>query len=78
MVQTSPNTQTQSVLPSKSLTILEDQLNSEALAIKKYNLFANSCSDPNLKSVCERAEQMHRLHFDTLCNYLNSHNKPMQ
>ncbi len=78
MVQTSPADQTESILPSKSLIILEDQLNYEALSVRKYNLYASYCCDPNLKNVCERAEQMHRRHFDTLYNYLTSHNKPMQ
>lgn len=69
---------TQSMLDDKNLTVLEDQLNAEALVIKKYTLYKTQCTDPNLKSICEHAEQMHRRHFDSLYSYLQSHNKPMQ
>lgn len=69
---------TESILAGKNLTVLEDQLNSESLAIKKYTTYKSQCSDPNLKNICEHAEQMHRRHFDVLFNYLQSHNKPMQ
>ncbi len=68
----------ESMLADKNLTILEDQLNVEALAIKKYVMYKSQCTDPNLKNVLEHAEQMHRKHFETLFNYLQQHNKPMQ
>lgn len=66
------------MIESKNLTLIEDQLNYEALCNKKLNLYANYCTDQNLKSVCTKAAQMHKQHFDTLLNYLNSHNKPQQ
>jgi len=78
MVNTSPNPEVQSMIASKNLTILEDQLNYEALSAKKLNLYSSYCSDPNLKNVCEKAEQMHKRHFTALYNYLESHNKPQQ
>jgi hypothetical protein len=78
MVNNTPANTAQSMLASKNLTILEDQLNYEALSTKKLNLYSSYCSDPNLKNVCERAEQMHRKHFDILYDYLNTHNKPQQ
>lgn len=79
MVSTSPtNGQEQSMLTSKNLTILEDQLNFEALASKKLDLYAKQCQDANLKNICEKASQMNKRHFDALFAYLNDHNKPQQ
>lgn len=66
------------MIASKNLTMLEDQLNYEALCNKKMSLYANYCQDQNLKNVCQKAAQMHKQHFDQLLNYLNSHNKPQQ
>lgn len=60
-------------MPEKSLTMLEDMLGAESMAVKKYQFYAANCSDPNLKTVCEKAEQMHRKHFDTMFQYLNSY-----
>lgn len=66
------------MLTSKNMSILEDQMSKEALNYKKMNLYSNYCNDQSLKNVCQKAAQMHKKHFDTLYNYLNSHNKPMQ
>lgn len=72
------NQQGQAMLSSKNLTILEDMLNYESLYYKKLNLYSQSCNDPQLKDICNRAAQLHKQHFDVLFNYLNSHNKPAQ
>ena len=79
-MQNQNQTQNQSMgmLSSKNLTILEDQMSKESLNYKKMNLYAEYCTDQQLKSVCQKAAQMHKKHFDTLYNYLNTHNKPMQ
>jgi len=76
--QTQMQNQNQGALSSKNLTILEDQMSKEALNFKKMNLYADYCNDQQLKTVCQKAAQMHRKHFDTLYNYLNSHNRPAQ
>ena len=60
-------------MPEKSLTMLEDMLGAESMAVKKYQFYAANCSDPNLKTVCEKAEQMHKKHFDPMFQYLNSY-----
>jgi len=73
--QTTNNNQI-SMIGSKNLTMLEDQLNYEMLCNRKFSLYASYCQDQNLKNVCQKASQMHRQHFDQLYNYLNSHNKP--
>lgn len=64
-----------SLLACRNLNVLEDLLNGESLSVKKFNIFANSCSEPSLKSLCERANKMHRNHFETLFGYLTAHNK---
>ena len=80
MVTTSPTNQNEqmSILTTKNLTILEDQLKHEALAAKKLKLYAGYCADAGLKTIFEKASQMHKRHFDTLFNYLNDHNKVLQ
>jgi len=74
----SPNSNVTSMLPAKSLTILEDQMNHEALAYKKFDSYERACQDQELKDLCRNAKQMHKKHFDTLFSYLNDHNKPQQ
>jgi len=76
MNATQSQNQGMAMLSAKNLTILDDQLSKEALNYKKMNLYADYCTDQQLKSVCQKAAQMHKKHFDTLFNYLNSHNKP--
>lgn len=70
------NTTQQAMIDSKNLSILEDQLNYEALCNKKLSVYADYCTDQNLKQVCQKAAAMHKQHFDSLFSYLNSHNKP--
>ncbi len=79
-MQSQSQTQNQNtgMLSAKNLTILEDQMSKEALNYKKMNLYSDYCTDQQLKTVCQKAAQMHKSHFDTLYNYLNSHNKPNQ
>ncbi len=60
-------------LDSKNLTILEDQMNHEALAAKKSAFMASQFTDPALKGVANTLAQHHRQQFDKLFNYLNSH-----
>lgn len=74
----SQNQATKAMLSSKNLTIIDDQLSKEALNFKKMSMYANTCNDQQLKTICQKAAQMHKKHFDSLYNYLNSHNKPAQ
>lgn len=60
-------------LESKNLMILEDQMNHEALAVKKCEMMATTLTDPQLKGIAQAIAQHHRQHFDKLLNYLNSH-----
>ncbi|MHB8125809.1 MAG: hypothetical protein ACYDEJ_09270 [Desulfitobacteriaceae bacterium] len=60
-------------LSSKNLTILNDQLGSEALLVHKYSFAAQSVNDPAIRTQLYSISEQHRKHYDTLLNYLNSH-----
>ena len=62
-----------SMLLSKSLAILGDQMQHEFVACKKAAFYANSFSDPQLQAVANQLATDHRQRFDRLFNYLNSH-----
>jgi len=64
---------TQPVIESKNLNILEDRMKSEALAAKKSEVYAEYFADPQLKSCAQRIAQHHRDNFESLLNYLESH-----
>lgn len=58
-------------LTAKELSALEDQLNCEQMLIKKFKLFAQSASDPQIKTTCENMAARHKQHFDTLMGHLS-------
>lgn len=60
-------------IEQKNLSILEDQLNYEALAVKKYRQASQFCTNPDIVNLCNEASTRHRRHFDQLLSYLNSH-----
>ncbi len=60
-------------IQTKSLTILEDQMQHELLACKKARQYAQSFENPALKNLAETVAQRHCERFDRLFNYLNSH-----
>ena len=60
-------------IQTKSLTILEDQLQHEFLACKKAKQYAASLDNPALKNLANTIADCHRERFDRLFNYLNSH-----
>ena len=62
-----------SMIQSKSLTILEDQLQHEYVACRKSEFYAANFSDPQLKAVATQLANDHRQRFNRLFNYLNSH-----
>lgn len=57
-------------LSAKELTALEEQLGSEQMLVKKYETFAQSCTDPTLKSQLERMAGLHQVHFNKLKTHL--------
>ena len=60
-------------IQTKSLTILEDQLQHEFLACKKAQQYAKSFENPALKNMADGIALHHRERFDRLLDYLVSH-----
>ena len=58
---------------SKSLTILEDQLKHEFIAAKKAECYSAQFSDAQLGELALRIAGEHRMRYDRLLGYLNSH-----
>ena len=59
-------------ISTKDLSIIEDEMHTEALMYKKCSVYADYFSDPQLRSVAQQAAEHHRQHFDCLQSYLNS------
>ena len=47
-------------LTSKELSAIEDQLSAEQCLIKKYKLYAQNASDPQIKTKCEQIAAKHQ------------------
>ncbi|MCY6371645.1 hypothetical protein [Clostridium ganghwense] len=60
-------------LEDKNLKVIKDQIEYEALMNKKFSQYSNSCTDQQLKSLCQELSGVHRSNFDNLKNYLDSH-----
>ncbi len=60
-------------IQTKSLTILEDQMQHEFLACKKAEHYAQTFEDPALRDLATNLAQQHRQRFGKLFGYLNSH-----
>ena len=58
-------------LTAKELSAIEDQLSSEQILIKKYQLYAQASIDPQIKTKCEQIASKHQNHYDRLLNQLN-------
>ncbi len=63
----------QTAIQSKSLTILEDQLQHEFVAWKKAEHYAQTFENPALKNLAVTTARHHMERFDRLFDYLNSH-----
>lgn len=61
-------------LMGKDLSILEDQLDHEQLAYKKCVNYGALLRDPQLQSFVYSLAEQHKQHYNSLFNYLNSHN----
>ncbi|MFZ5966914.1 MAG: hypothetical protein ACOYVK_07040 [Bacillota bacterium] len=60
-------------LDAPNLKVLEDQLNYESMMSKKLDRYSEYCTDAQLKNVCRQAAQNHKQNFNSLLDYLNSH-----
>ncbi|HIZ54910.1 MAG TPA: spore coat protein [Firmicutes bacterium] len=58
-------------LTTKELSAIDDQLSLEETMIKKYKMFSQSCTDPQLKTKCEQIAAKHQEHYTRLLNQLN-------
>ena len=58
-------------LTSKELSALEDQLSVEQHLVKKYKLYAQQCTDPQIRTKCEEIASKHQSHFSRLLSHLN-------
>ena len=59
-------------MDSTDLTIIQDEMHTEALLYKKCAVYADYFTDPKLKNMAQTAAEHHRKHFDTLHGYLES------
>ena len=57
-------------LTTKVLTAIEDQLSIEKTMVTKYQQYAMSCSDQQLKTKCEQIAAKHQSHYTRLLNQL--------
>ena len=62
-------------MDEKTLSLLEDLLQGEAIDTKKFEIYAKSCSDPGLKSLCRQGGKMHKSHFESLLGYLTARSR---
>lgn len=60
-------------IDSRNLKTIEDQMNYECLMNKKCSQYAEYCTDPVLKQVCQNGSVIHKNNFNQLKNYLDSH-----
>lgn len=58
-------------LTAKELSAIEDQLGIEQNLIKKYNVYAQTSQDAQIKSKCQEIASKHQCHFDTLMGHLS-------
>lgn len=58
-------------LTSKELSAIEDQLNHEQIMVKKFKMYSQACTDPQLKQKCEQISAAHQAHFNKLLSQLN-------
>ena len=59
-------------LTAKELTAIEDQLNSEKLLVAKCRMYAELCSDPQLRQKCEAIAGKHKTHNEALYSMLQN------
>ena len=57
-------------LTAKELTALGDQLGMECSLVKKYEMYAQVCADPQLRTKCEETAAKHRNHYQALLGLL--------
>ena len=61
---------TMATLSAKELSAIEDQLSAEQTMVKKYKMYAESCTDPQLRTKCEQIASKHQNHYCRLMDQL--------
>ena len=56
-------------LESNNLKVIKDQLGYEVLMNKKFTEYSTSCTDPQLRTLCQEASTVHKQNFNTLKSY---------
>lgn len=59
-------------LTSKELSAIEDELSCEQNLISKYQNYAETCTDTELKAKYEDTVTRHRKHYDALFSLINA------
>jgi rubrerythrin len=57
-------------LTTRELTAIEDQLSVEQTLIKKYQMYAQQCTDPQIRTKCQQIAAKHQNHYNRLINHL--------
>lgn len=58
-------------ITTKELEAIEDQLSYELVLIRKFQTYANTCQNAEIKNKCQQIAGIHQQHFDKLMSYLN-------
>ncbi|MBS4032467.1 MAG: spore coat protein [Clostridiales bacterium] len=60
-------------LTQRELMFLEDYLKNEQLCTKTMNFYAEQCTDPSIKQLCQDCAQSHQQNYQTMVRHLSSH-----
>lgn len=60
------------VITGKDLNYLKDMLSWNLLGMKKAHFMATQCQDQEIKTVLEKACQMHESHYRRIINHLST------
>lgn len=58
-------------LTRQELDRMEEQMIQEKLMVRKFKIYAESCTDPQLKQKCEQVAARHHEHYIRLLNQLS-------
>ena len=67
--------QGQKNMSQRELHYIEDGLKAEQLTIKKYQMFGNQTSDPEVSEICMNLANKHLQHYNTLLQHLQSNSQ---
>lgn len=59
-------------MTTKELSYVNDLLNAEQIAIKKYRDYSQNCNDQQIQQMCNQLASQHQKHFNQILQQLNS------